>query len=568
MSRTLSITWKIIGDLMKVSRLEFLIYIFLVVPAGLAPSVVVKMVENFSIDPVYIAVLGLFIFLDSLIYPITSLVSGNMMDRYTAFIVNRLMDKVNDIRMLSVFENQDVYRSLESVRKWGDVIPSEFLNLSYSIIRNTLTLVGILFVLFGIHPAIPILILTGLIPYAMVRRKFYESTWGVLYSSAIENHYMGHLIFTLFDSSRMHEIIAYRGADTFSTNYFRAFEKYFGRMRSIRKKYSLMGAITLLFSAGAIVFSMLLSGSVGVVESAILSFIYLQSAIVELVNAISNYSIYVVRPYSELLKFQNLKSPEQGNVRSVAGTSPYSVCFEDVRFSYPDGKEVLKGVSFRIRDGERVAIVGDNGAGKTTLMKLILRLYDPTSGSVRIFGVPVQEWDVDALRRIISVSFQDFGKFNFPLRDNITFAFSRYEDDDERLKRALEMGKVDFLSPDAMIGKTYGGVALSAGQWQRIAVARGFFRMDEETRIVLIDEPTENLDPISEYEIFRTIMEYSEGKTLILITHRLWSVKDADRILVMQDGRVVEEGNHDELLKLNGHYARMWRKQLEKYGLS
>ena len=92
--------------------------------------------------------------------------------------------------------------------------------------------------------------------------------------------------------------------------------------------------------------------------------------------------------------------------------------------------------------------------------------------------------------------------------------------------------------------------------------------MDEETRMVLIDEPTENLDPISEYEIFRTIMEYSEGKTLILITHRLWSVKDADRILVMQDGRVVEEGNHDELLKLNGHYARMWRKQLEKYGLS
>ncbi len=390
----------------------------------------------------------------------------------------------------------------------------------------------------------------------------------MLYSSAIENYYMGHLIFTLFDFSRMHEIIAYRGADTFRTNYFRAFEKYFGRMRSIRKKYSLMGAITLLFSAGAIVFSMLLSGNVGVVGSAILSFIYLQSAIVELVNAISNYDIYVVRPYSELLRFQNLKSPEQGNVRSISGTSPYSVCFEDVHFSYPDGKEVLKGVSFRIRNGERVAIVGDNGAGKTTLMKLILRLYDPTSGSVRIFGVPVQEWDVDALRRIISVSFQDFGKFNFPLRDNITFAFSRYGDDEERLRRAMEMGKVDFLSPDAMIGKIYGGVALSAGQWQRIAVARGFFRMDGETRIVLIDEPTENLDPVSEYEIFRTIMEYSEGRTLILITHRLWSVKDTDRILVMQDGRVVEEGNHDELLKLNGHYARMWRKQLEKYGLS
>ncbi len=176
MSRTLSITWKIIGDLMKVSRLEFLIYIFLVVPAGLAPSVVVKMVENFSINPIYIAVLGLFIFLDSLVYPITSLVSGNIMDRYTAFMVNRLMDKVNDIKMLNVFENQDVYRSLESVRKWGDIIPSEFLNLSYSIIRNTLTLAGILFVLFGLHPAIPILILTGLIPYAMVRRKFYEST--------------------------------------------------------------------------------------------------------------------------------------------------------------------------------------------------------------------------------------------------------------------------------------------------------------------------------------------------------------------------------------------------------
>ncbi len=234
----------------------------------------------------------------------------------------------------------------------------------------------------------------------------------------------------------------------------------------------------------------------------------------------------------------------------------------------PDGKEVLKGVSFCIGDGERIAIVGDNGAGKTTLMKLLLRLYDPTSGSISMFDVPLQKWDIGALRRLISVSFQDFGKFSFPLRDNITFAFPPYRDDEKRLRRAMDMGKVNFLSPDAMLGKMYGGVELSAGQWQRIAVARGLFRMDGETRIVLVDEPTENLDPITEYEIFRSIMEYSEGKTLILITHRLWSVRDVDRIFVMHDGRIVEEGKHDELVKRDGPYARMWRKQLEKYGLS
>ncbi len=514
MSKSLSITWKIIGDLMRVSRLEFFLYIFLVVPAGLAPSVVVKMVENFTLNPLYMVALGLFIFLDSLVYPITSLISGNMMDKYMAYIVNRLMDKVNDVGMLDVFENQDVYKSLESARMWGDMIPSVFLTYSYTIIRNTLTLVGILFVLSGIHPAIPVLILIGLLPYGIVRKKFYESTWGALYSSALENRYMGHILYTLFDFSRMHEVIAYRGADTFRTNYFRAFEKYFGRMRAIRKKYGLMGAIALLFGAVAIIFSMLLSSSVAVAGSAILSFIYLQSAIVSLVDAFSNYDTYVVRPYSELLKFLNLKPPEQGSVRSVPESYSCSICLEDVFFSYPDGKEVLRGISLCIRDGEKVAIVGDNGAGKTTLMKLLLRLYDPTSGRVCMFDVPLQEWDIEALRRIVSVSFQNFGKFNFPLRDNITFAFTPYGDDEERLRKSMEMGKVDFLPPDAMIGKEYGGVELSAGQWQRIAVARGFFRMDEETKIVLVDEPTENLDPIAEYEIFRGIMEYSGAKPL------------------------------------------------------
>ena len=244
--------------------------------------------------------------------------------------------------------------------------------------------------------------------------------------------------------------------------------------------------------------------------------------------------------------------------------------FRKVSFAYPGSDRlILKDVNLRIGTGERVAVVGENGQGKSTLVKLIPRLYEPTSGKVLLDGIDLREYDIDSLRREIGVIFQDFVHYDMTARENITLGRIECARDQFRLHEAARKsgaGKIIDSFPhgfDQMLGKRFeDGTDLSGGEWQKFALARAYLR---DAGILILDEPTAALDALAEYEVFNRFAELTKGKIAILISHRLSTVRMADRIVVLKDGEIYEEGTHHQLIANGGRYASMFELQAASY---
>ena len=238
--------------------------------------------------------------------------------------------------------------------------------------------------------------------------------------------------------------------------------------------------------------------------------------------------------------------------------------FRDLRFAYPGGPPVLDRLDLVIPAGTSLAIVGQNGAGKTTLAKLLCRLYDPQAGAIEIDGVDLRDLPIDSWRRRVTAVFQDFIRFELPLRDNVAPAGAP----DDVVRRALAAaGAANLASLDTVLARGYdNGTDLSGGQWQRIALARALCAVELGASMVLLDEPTAQLDVRGEAEIFDRILAATRQCTTILISHRFSTVRHADRICVIEHGRVIELGTHDELMSLGGRYRTMFDLQAQRFG--
>lgn len=244
--------------------------------------------------------------------------------------------------------------------------------------------------------------------------------------------------------------------------------------------------------------------------------------------------------------------------------------FEDVGFRYPGAERwAVRHLSFTLGSGEVVALVGENGAGKTTLVKLLARLYDPVEGRVLLDGRDLRDYDLDGLRAAIGVIFQDFVRYNLPAADNIAVGRIEARGDRARIEAAASAALADDVVAklpdgyDQMIGKRFrNGVDLSGGEWQKMAIARAYMR---DAQVLILDEPTAALDARAEYEVFQRFRELSAGRSAVLISHRFSSVRMADRILVLSDGRVEASGTHDDLLAAGGRYAELFELQAAGY---
>jgi ABC-type multidrug transport system fused ATPase/permease subunit len=253
--------------------------------------------------------------------------------------------------------------------------------------------------------------------------------------------------------------------------------------------------------------------------------------------------------------------------REAAGQPAREIRFRDVTFAYPSGGSapVLSGFDLTIPAGSSLAIVGQNGAGKTTLAKLLCRLYDPQSGAIEIDGVDLRDFDLAAWRERITAVFQDFIRFELPLRDNVAPA-APDAPDGAILAALAEAGASHLASLDTVLARGYdGGTDLSGGQWQRVALARALCAVHLGAGVVLLDEPTAQLDVRGEAEIFDRILSATRQCTTILISHRFSTVRHADRICVLEHGKVIELGTHEELMALGGRYRTMFDLQAQRF---
>lgn len=277
---------------------------------------------------------------------------------------------------------------------------------------------------------------------------------------------------------------------------------------------------------------------------------------------------YQVRFYEYYDRYFALSEEQCGEIDQIPQQA--SIEFRDVSFAYPGSdRQILSHLSFCIEPGQKVAIIGKNGEGKSTMIKLLLGLYQPDQGEIRVGGVSLSSYSREARERLFAPVFQDFTKYDITLRENVGVGDIRGLHDEERIKAAMGKAKVDRLAeslPEGMqtlLGRSFAnGVDLSGGQWQRVAIARAFMG---NKPILILDEPTSQLDPMAESEIYSDFAAMVEGKTAIFITHRLGATVITDRILVLEQGKIVQDGAHDDLLRQPGLYAEMFEAQKQWY---
>ena len=275
---------------------------------------------------------------------------------------------------------------------------------------------------------------------------------------------------------------------------------------------------------------------------------------------------------TDLIAFFEMRPTISSKPNALAAPRPIRRGFEfrNVSFRYPGSSRlVLNGLDFHLRPGERVALIGENGEGKTTIVKLLTRLYDPAEGQVLLDGVDLREYSLEDLYREIGVIFQDYMRYEMTARENIAVGRIEQLDNLELLRASAEKSMADDVvrklpnGYEQMLGRRFdGGVDLSGGEWQKVALARAYLR---DAQVLILDEPTSALDARSEYEVFQRFAELTAGKMALFISHRFSTVRMADRIVVLENGRIAEEGDHDALTQLGGRYAEMFELQAASY---
>jgi len=275
---------------------------------------------------------------------------------------------------------------------------------------------------------------------------------------------------------------------------------------------------------------------------------------------------------TDLLAFFEMKPAVESKPNALPAPRPIQrgFKFRDVSFAYPGtNRRILSNFNFTLSPGERVALIGENGQGKTTVVKLITRLYDPTEGRILLDGVDLCEYDLADLHSEIGVIFQDFMRYEMTARENISIGRVEVDHADGAIEYAAKKSMASEVIArlrngyDQMLGRRFeGGVDLSGGEWQKLALARAYLR---DAQLLILDEPTASLDARSEFEVFERFAELTYGKMALLISHRFSTVRMADRIVVLEGGRLVEEGNHSQLMALGGRYSEMFEMQAASY---
>ncbi len=510
--------------------------------------------------------------LSQLVHSLTRARLGNLINE-------QILEKALTLE-LRHFEDPSLYDKLQNARREASARPLSLFASALDLVTRTITLASFGALLWTIAWwALPALAVTAL-PAFFVEARLSGESFRLLSWRAPEGRKLNYLEWILTRDSHVKEVKLYGLGQLILARYRTLFAKFFAEDAALSKKRFWRHLVTNFVAQGALyacygfVVWRAVNGSVtlGELSMVFAMFTQGQSAFTGmLTTAAGMYEDALFM--SNLFTFLNVAAPGESAIVSPPRTlpkGPHALVLENVSFRYP-GKEkwALKDVSLTLAPGEKLGLVGENGAGKSTLIKLLLRLYDPTEGRITYGGVDLRELDPVELRKRFGAVFQDFVRYQFPVSENIGLGEPSRLDDRPAIEKAAEAGGASEVVKslprgfDTVLGSWFDDAQdLSAGQWQKLAVARAFMR---DAEVLILDEPTASIDAEAEFAMFQRFAQLARERTAVIISHRFSTVRLADQIAVLEGGKLVELGSHDELVAKGGRYAGLFELQARGY---
>ncbi|MFT8324162.1 ABC transporter ATP-binding protein [Oenococcus sicerae] len=509
---------------------------------------------------------GISFFVSLITIPLATNIQGILTDRLIAFVNTSLMNKTKELQGLANFEDADFYDQVQVINSQSSWQPVNLIVFGTSVISSFITIASMGVLLSAYNPLIALLILISMIPESLVSYHVQQEAFETMVDRSSDARKMQYASQAVLNKDFTKEIRLFNAFDFFIKRYQDIFWQIHHAVNQTRAKKMIVALISMSVSSLICVFALLwfvlsiqagrfkvgalltLTSAIGYIAENIFSMIEDSSLLYDTLLYMEKY-------------FNFLKSSDTiDKTGQIKATTIKRISFKHLSFSYPNSQQLaLDDVNFEVSVGQKIAIVGENGSGKTTLIKLLLRFYDPDKGCIQLNGQTIQGFDFVSYRALFSAVFQDYAKFSLTVKENIAISDLDKQDDSQSLIGAMKISGFDPNKGvsgssllDVQLGKEYeNGTELSGGEWQKLALARGIFA---NRKILILDEPTASLDPRSEYALFQKFIRIASDKTVFFITHRLNSVMIADKVLVLNQGKVVAFDTHENLLKNNDYY--------------
>ncbi|HLI06748.1 MAG TPA: ABC transporter ATP-binding protein [Ktedonobacteraceae bacterium] len=520
----------------------------------------------------------------NLLSTLSNIVQQLLQERVSNRVQFLILEKANTLD-LAFFENPEFYDKLRNASDQSTSQPVSMVSQTFGLVQTAVTLVSMLFLLFQLAWWLAIIALIVPIPSFIASSRYGWRGYQLMRRQSPERRLMMYFNQIMTTDRFNKEIKLFDLGNYFITQFKALANKFYEEKKSILVRRYMMGFLwtcaTVAANAGiylyvafeAVLGRITLGGLTLYTQAALQTGQNFQSLLGSISSTYEN-NLYVNTLFEFLEYEPKLVSPEQPRSLMLdPDRLGLDIEFRNVSFTYPDKdpetQAALRNVSFKIQAGESVALVGSNGAGKTTIVKLLTRLYDPDEGEILIGGHNVKEYDLKELRAYIGVIFQDYVTYYLSAQENIGVGRIADVENEGLVSSAAQKSGADRVIaklPEGyktILGRWFEkGAQLSGGEWQKVALARAFMR---DASILILDEPTSSLDAQAEYEVFARFRTLTRGKTAIFISHRFSTVRLADHILVLEHGRIIEQGTHENLVQLAGRYAELFNLQAEAY---
>lgn len=532
----------------------------------------------------------LFLFVLQFVYLFLRRILERVNDMVTAIagelVVNhiklKIIGKAKEVDVSS-FDRPEFYEKLENANREAGMRPIGILTATFRVISAIISVASFVVVLATLSPIAPVIVIICALPSAIITYIFKNKNYVYMRRHSKERREMSYYSQLMVSKDYVKEIKILGLGDTFTERYKNVFARYFKGLKSLMVRESVTRMIvSLLITLGncalfayvayEVIYNGRMIGDYTLYTGALSSVSTYVTTIVTATATIYEGTLFI----DNMMEFMKEKAEVVSTLpvpRRIEKEKKHILELKNVSFSYPGtDRKVLDNVNLRFASGESTVLVGLNGAGKTTLINLITRMYDVTEGEILLDGYNIKEYDPKEYYDLFGIVFQHFGKYAESAADNIRFGDVRREESREDIIAAAVSGNADgFIAalPDGYetpLTRVFeeNGIELSGGQWQKLSVARAFYKKSE---ILILDEPTASLDAIAEQEIFNKFEELSRGKISIFVSHRLSSAVTAGQIAVLDDGKLVELGTHEELMAKESHYYRLFSTQAHRYGV-